>query len=171
MSLARKVGTFAGWTVIGAVAGVLALITLPRIAGYVPYTVLTGSMSPAIAPGDIVIDERLPARHLRAGDIVTFADPERRGRMITHRVRRIDVRGSEVAVVTRGDANTVDERWRTRAAGHVGRVVARVPYAGFLTSWIRSPHGRLLLLVVPAVLLAVLELHATWRPARKELVA
>jgi len=171
MKALRLTGTFAVWAVAGLLFGLLAITTAPRVFGWVPYTVLTGSMQPAIAPGDVVVDQPVKPRDLRPGDVVTFPDPANKQRMITHRVRRADVTGDMVRVITRGDANNLDERWSAPADGRVGRVQARVPYVGHALQRIHSPFGRLLLLVVPALLLAVLELRAVWRPAEEALPA
>ena len=165
MKALRFTTNFVVWAIVGLLAGLLAITTLPRVVGYVPYTVLTGSMQPTIAPGDVVVDRPVQPRELRAGDVVTFPDPANKDRMITHRVRRVDAAGDSVRVITRGDANNQDERWTVPAGGRVGRVAARVPMVGHVLQRVHTPFGRMLLLVVPALLLAALELRAVWRPA------
>ena len=171
MKALRFTSSFAVWMVAGLLLGLLAITTVPRVVGYVPYTVLTGSMQPSIAPGDVVIDKPVQPSELRVGDVVTFPDPANKERLITHRVRRVDNRAGTVRVVTRGDANNQDERWAAPADGRVGRVAARVPMVGHVLQRIHSPLGRMLLLVVPALLLAALELRAVWRPAEEAVPA
>lgn len=129
-------------------------------------TVLSGSMEPAIAAGDLVIERAAPARDLAVGDIVTFAAPDRPGVTITHRVKGLVARGGQVEVITRGDANTGSERWTIAADGRVGLVVARAPGAGRAIAWTRSPPGRLLTLGLPIAALCGWALIALWRPAR-----
>jgi signal peptidase I len=171
MKALRITSTFALWTVLGLLFGLLAITTVPRVVGWVPYTVLTGSMQPSIAPGDVVLDKPVQPQKLRAGDVVTFPDPANKKRMITHRVRRVDATAQTVRVITRGDANNQDERWSAPADGRVGRVEARVPMVGHVLQRIHSPFGRMLLLVVPALLLAIVELRAVWRPAEEAVPA
>jgi len=171
MKALRITATFALYAAAGLLVGLLAITTVPRVVGWVPYTVLTGSMQPSIAPGDVVVDRPVNPRDLRPGDVVTFPDPANKGRLITHRVRRVDAQGDLVRVITRGDANKQDERWSPPADGRVGRVEARVPLVGHALQRIHSPGGRILLLVIPAFLLAVLELRAVWRPAEEALPA
>src|SRR5205085_788492 len=69
-----------------------------------------------------------------------------------------------VSVVTKGDANTGVERWKVSADGTLGRVEYHVWHLGYLLYWMRGPLGRILLVVLPALLLGVYELIRIWRP-------
>jgi hypothetical protein len=51
------------------------------------------------------------------GQVVTFSDPSRAKKLITHRVRSVNVVDGTARFVTRGDANTGVERWSLSAAG------------------------------------------------------
>jgi signal peptidase len=150
--------TFAAWVLIGATAAVLALVTVPRALGMTPLTILSGSMQPEYAVGDVVVDERISPLEARTGDVVTFHDPSRGGDLVTHRVVRRVVNGSFVSFVTQGDANTGSERWSVPVGGSIGRVSLHVPLVGRAMMAARSPEGRMALIVFPAVLLVVVEL-------------
>ena len=67
-------------------------------------------------------------------------------------------------VVTRGDANSGSERWSVGARGRVGRVAYRIPKLGYVTVAAGTPLGRILFVVVPALLLGVSEIRRVWRP-------
>ena len=51
--------------------------------------VRSGSMSPAIETGDVVVTEPLSPLSARVGDIVTFRDPEGGGKLFSHRVQAV----------------------------------------------------------------------------------
>ena len=159
MRLAR---TFILWAVLGAVAVTCLAVTAPYVAGGRSYTVMSGSMEPRIHTGDVVADERVRADRIAVGDIVTFPDPQTRGRLITHRVRSVRVHGERVSVVTKGDANTATEHWSIAASGDLGRVRYRVPKVGYALAFTRRPGGRMVLVVIPALALALLELTRIW---------
>jgi signal peptidase I len=152
----------------GLVALALALaIAGPLLLGDRPYTVLTGSMEPAIGAGDVVVAERIAPLEARTGDIVMFRDPADQRRTITHRVVRIRHAGSHVWFLTRGDANDHSERWRVTADGELGRVLYAVPWVGHgavLASWI----GPATLLTLAVLMLVVNELWQIWRPPEVE---
>lgn len=159
----------AGGVVWGAAAVAVALalaIALPLAFGARPYTILTGSMEPAISAGDVVIDERISPLSARVGDVVTFRDPEDQSRQITHRVEKIRRESSHLWFITRGDANNAPERWRIAAGGQLGRVVYVVPWVGHVAVLAKTRLGFMLLVMVPAVLLAIDELFRTWRPRK-----
>lgn len=163
-TIARQVARGCGWAAL-AVALLLTLaIALPLAFGARPHTVLTGSMEPAIAAGDVVIDERIAPTAARVGDVVTFRDPEDQSRLITHRVRSIRRAGSHLWFVTQGDANNTTEHWRIAAAGELGRVAYTVPWVGHVAVITRTPLGLALLLIVPLALLGIDELVRIWRP-------
>lgn len=149
-----------------AVSASLALaLVAPLAVGWCTFTVLSGSMEPTIAVGDAVVVKPIPAARAGVGDIITFADPGRPGRLLTHRVTGVRPQGPTLAFVTRGDANTGVERWSIDRRGSLGRVAYRVPKAGYLLAATRTREGRLGLLVVPALLLGVLTVIRIWMPA------
>jgi signal peptidase I len=165
--MARQIARGLGWAGLGVAALLVAAIALPLAFGARPQTVLTGSMEPAIAPGDVVIDERIEPTEARVGDVVTFRDPADQGKLITHRVQRIRRAGSHLWFITQGDANNTTERWRIAADGELGRVVYTVPWVGHAAVITHTPLGLLALLIVPLLLLALDELLRIWRPPRE----
>ena len=160
----------AAWLLAGLCTGVVLALLVPLAFGWRPFTVLSGSMEPAISTGDVVVDERIKPKDLRVGDVVTFRDPEESSRLITHRVIGARVTGDKITVDTKGDANNQPERWTVPLEGEVGRVAYRLPALGYALSWTRKA-GPLVLIVIPALLLALFELVRIWRPEPKEEVS
>ena len=156
-----------GYGALGLALGIVAAIALPFAIGQRPYTVLSGSMEPAIGTGDIVVVERISPRQARVGDVVTFSDPHRSGRLITHRVRSSRRDGRRIDFVTKGDANNTVERWRIPADGVISRARYRVPELGRLALLTRTPGGLVLLVLVPLLLLGAHELARIWRPQQE----
>jgi signal peptidase len=137
-------------------------------AGYRGYTVMSGSMEPMIATGDLVVNQPIGPLDARVGDVVTFLDPGGSGRLITHRVQSIEVTPQLVDVVTKGDANTAVERWSVVREGRLGRVVLDVPRVGYALALLRSRVGQVGLVVVPALLLMFLALMKIWQAPPRE---
>ena len=156
-----------GYMALGLVLGIVAAIALPFAIGQRPYTVLSGSMEPAIGTGDIVVVQRIPPSEARVGDVVTFSDPGSSGRLITHRVRSSRRRGRQLDFVTKGDANNTVERWRVPARGVISRVRYRVPEVGRLALLTRTRGGLVVFVLVPLLLLAVHEVVRIWRPQKE----
>ena len=156
-----------GYAGVGLALGVVAAVALPFAFGQRPYTVLSGSMEPAIGTGDVVVVERISPWQARVGDVVTFSDPHRTGRLITHRVRSSRRRGRRIDFVTKGDANNTVERWRIPTDGVISRVRYRVPAVGRLALLTRSRGGLVLLVLVPLLLLAIHEIARIWRPEKE----
>ncbi len=155
--------TFLEALVAGALAGLVLLVMVPVAIGWRPYTVLTGSMRPNIQPGDVVMDRPIRGSEVHVGDVVTFSDPSRRGKLVTHRVRSI-AHGPQITTVeTRGDANNTSERWTVQTKDRVGLVVFVIPKVGHVATLVRNPLGILLLVVLPVLGLGGLALRSIWR--------
>jgi signal peptidase len=156
-------GTFLLWALAG-VAGALALTLLVPLAFHGrPLTVMSGSMQPTIMTGDVVIAMPIAPLDARPGDIVSFNDPGRGGKLVTHRVRSMRQVGSKVSFVTRGDANTGVEKWRVNADHKISRTVLRVPKLGRALVFARTRTGLLTLVLVPLLLLGTLEIASIWK--------
>ena len=160
MAVVRLIRITFAWAALGVLVGLVAAVAVSQLGDYRTLNMLTGSMSPAIKPGDVVIDDVVAPRELRAGDVVTFPDSRRRGRLVTHRVRSVAVANERAYVVTQGDANNASERWSAPADGELGRVAYTIPKVAYLRQWLGARAARvgavlLLLLAGAAVLIEV----------------
>jgi signal peptidase I len=156
--------TLLAWATLGGGAALGVAVAGPIALGWRPLVVLSGSMTPALHTGDEIVVKPVAPVALRVGDVVTFDDASRGHVLVTHRVRDVRVVGPTVHVVTRGDANDGVELWSVAAGGRVGRVAYRVPKLGYVTVAAGTPLGRILLVVVPAILLGASEIRRVWRP-------
>lgn len=165
---ARLAARTSGCLLLGIAAGLVVALLWSVPFGGRALSVLSGSMSPAIETGDVVVTRGVSPLDVRLGDVITFRDPANADRLITHRVKQIRISSDEARLVTKGDANNTSERWSIPADGTVGLVTYRLPRLGYLLVWLGHPFAKLLLLVVPALLLGAYELRRLWAGDRKE---
>lgn len=132
--------------------------------GWKPMVVTTGSMQPAINPGDIVLSAP-PEDDVRldAGTVITFEDPVRPGALITHRIDTVNPDGS---YTTRGDANSSADSHEvtTEELTGVGRLL--VPAVGLPRLWM--DEGRLVIVIGWTVATALAVWGALHRPRRTD---
>ncbi|WGL50407.1 signal peptidase I [Nocardioides sp. BP30] len=111
---ARWIGQVVAWTVILFAAAVLAVaVVIPRLGGATPYTILTGSMTPGMPPGTLVVARPVDPATLAVGDVITYQLTSGDPTVVTHRIVALSVAkdGSRL-FRTQGDANDVpDEKW------------------------------------------------------------
>jgi signal peptidase len=160
----RRVLMLACWSMLGFAGVIVLAVTLPNAFGLRDLTVLSGSMEPTISTGDVVVERQISPLDARLGDVVSFKDPEDASILITHRVQSMVVHDGVVSFVTKGDANTGVERWKVSSDGTIGKVEYHVWRLGYFLSWVRGPLGRVVLVVVPALILGAYELVRIWRP-------
>ena len=141
----------------------LAVLLVGSLAGFRPLVEHSGSMSPAIEPGDLLVTRLAPATSIHPGAIVSFNDPALRGRLITHRVIEVEVSRGRVRFITRGDANAVPERWSVAPSATVSVLRARIPWVGGATAWMAEGLDRTLALSLLAFVLSVCLLRRIWR--------
>ena len=135
-----------GFVVLGLVvafAGVIAFVTLSP--DYEAQVVRSESMEPTLNMGDVVIIGPVKGQ-LKPGTIVSY---ERNDDLIIHRVIEVDGRYLQ----TKGDAVEDPDPWEVSLADVRGVFVFKVPYLGFLTSFVRTSVGWGVLVILPAVLL------------------
>ena len=134
-----------------AAGGVVA--ALAHHQGYRAFVVRTGSMTPDLPPGDLLIDAP-PAGPFVRGDIITFKVRAAPGMepVVTHRV--YGVNGDKIK--TKGDANITPDPGTRTDADVVGEVIGQVPHAGYLLVFLRQPGGLL------GVLTSLVALMISW---------
>jgi signal peptidase I len=147
-----------------ACVALLGLGLLPRTGLYRPVTVLSGSMKPTFAPGDMVIVTPEPLRDLRVGQIISYRIPVGDRHVQSHRVIKILRRGAQPLVKTKGDANNTADPWTAELHGKtIWRVRGVLPKLGWAVFWLRSPLMHSLTVLLAPLLLALLGVLQIWR--------
>lgn len=156
----------------GLVAAALLVAVLPFVTFVVPqlagadhsFVVLSSSMAPAMAAGDVVFVSDVPVGSVEQGDVIAFetadsaAAPGSTGR-ITHRVVDVESREGEVYFHTKGDANEAPDATPVPADRLIGQVSLVVPALGHVVLFAQQRVGLLLMVVAPSLLLVVLEVR------------
>jgi signal peptidase I len=136
---------------------------MPGIGKWRVLSVLTGSMEPTIAAGDMVIVAQYRGEQPLVGEIITFWQDQARSSVITHRVmERLD----NGFVLTKGDANQETDGGWTDPERIVGKVVATIPYAARLQNLLRHPA-----VLVAMIIVLLGSSYRTWRKEAKESVS
>ncbi|MFF5232168.1 signal peptidase I [Dactylosporangium sp. NPDC000521] len=137
--------------VLGFVFSMLAVTLVPMVLGWSSSVVLSGSMQPAIAPGDVVICAPAEPGRLTPGHVVRFRDPARDGRHLMHRI--VEVRPDRT-LVTKGDDNPAADSTVVPAGDVTGVARLRVPWVGLPALWWRDgQYGRVATLATALALL------------------
>jgi len=145
------------------VLGLLAITVGPRFLPYQALVVRSGSMSPTIPTGSVVFYHRVAASQVKVGDVIVFARPGNASERVTHRVVRIEKGATGRYFVTKGDANGAVDDWQIPAVGEGWVASFHVPVIGYVLYDLQSTTGRLLLLLIPALLLAGITIYEIWR--------
>jgi signal peptidase len=147
-------------------AGLLlgAVMVLPALAGFERYVIVSGSMTGSYDRGSVVFAEVVPVGALKAGDVITFRPPGG-DHLITHRIVSVAT-GKDGALVfrTKGDANTAVDPWTfSLPSPEQARVRAGLPYVGYVISALSDRRVRMLVIGLPAALIALTSLASLWR--------
>lgn len=160
-------GRIVGWLLLVVaglvVLGLLAVTVGPRFLPYQALIVRSGSMSPTIPTGSIVFYRKTAAAAVKVGDVIVFAKPGDPNEKVTHRVVQIKTGATGRYFITKGDANGTPDDWRVPAAGTGWVSSFHVARAGYALVYLRSSFGRLLLLILPAILLGAITLYEIWQ--------
>lgn len=139
----------------------------PTLFGHQMYFIRTGSMSPYLEPGDVIISKKYDGGELFAGndgDVVTYyGNVNGNVEMITHRVIEID--GEKI--VTKGDFNnTVDSPITKNDIEAV--MVYKTVVIDKIYMIISSTWGFWLLIFTPIALLIVSEIVSLVKELKRE---
>jgi signal peptidase len=118
-------------------------------------SVESGSMSPAIHKGDAIVVQPVNPRTLVSGDVISYRSPADQSVIITHRI--IKVEPNWRLLVTQGD-NAPRADKPVSMDNVIGKVNARVAYAGYALDFLRTPLGLAICVYVPAAIVVGLEL-------------
>ena len=113
-----------------------------NLFGYSLFEVATGSMSPTIEVGDVVITKL--TKEVNANDIIVYMDGKN---IITHRL--IEKNGNKI--ITRGDANNSEDK-PIEEKMIIGEVVKIIPQLGTWQQILSSPEILVLIIILILIL-------------------
>lgn len=111
--------------------------------------VQSGSMSPAINTGDLVIVKT--NQKYKKNDIITFLSNKKVN--VTHRIVKIEDKN----ITTKGDANQVNDQETINLNQVLGKVFFTLPYFGYLIIFVKTIPGLIILIVIPSTIIVYQE--------------
>jgi len=151
--------------IVWLIATVVGLLLLPRIAGWRFDTVLSASMEPALKMGSVVAIKPEGIEVVEVGDIIAFNVGEL---TVTHRAIDIKSYEGDISIITKGDAVEDPDMRVVTDDNLVGRVVFSVPYFGYLSAFMRTRLGIIVIIVIPASIVFGLEARNMWRIIKRK---
>lgn len=168
----------ARWTVNTVVVLIIAFCIAwiaPSVFGFSRYVITGGSMTGSISKGSIAFEKPVAVEDLRVGDVITYLPPPSSGvsTLVTHRIAKIEpAAGGGTLFTTKGDANQGADPWHFELLDETQPVVQfSVPHAGWFFIALADRNTRLLVIGLPALLIALValgQLVAAVRGSRRE---
>jgi signal peptidase I len=142
------------WLCSLAAAATLLVPTIPALLGYRTMVVMSGSMGPEIRAGDALVIRGGSPGDVAVGDVITF-QPFGNHQLKTHRVVAIEHVHGHLFFQTKGDANPAPDPDLADSDALIGTSRMHLPAVGRLLLLATSPLDRLIVLGLPALLLAM----------------
>lgn len=144
----------------------LLVIYIPKVLGYKTFYITSGSMSPTINQGSIVLEKPIDFEKVTEGDVLTFRNTEST-EFFTHRVIGIDK--ANKMFITKGDANEEQDPAETSYYFAEGKVDFAVPYVGYAAEFLNSAVGKIIIGCVYIAWIAIeIEIFVMKRKASRE---
>jgi len=160
----KKTKKISYWLIFTFLLMVLIFVLIPLLPienNYSLKMVLSGSMSPAIKTGSIIMVK--PALNYQVGDVVTYQYGRRARDLTTHRI--IEQQGNEF--ITKGDNNNAADINPIKKEQILGKVFLTIPYAGYVANFARSKFGLIMLILIPALLIIWSEVCKIFQEVKK----
>lgn len=116
-------------------------LTVPKAMGYQLYTVVSGSMEPAIPTGSLVYIRYVEPKEITEGDVIAFYGSDADGSIITHRV--VSNSTAMGQFITKGDANEENDMNPVNYNQYMGKLVRSIPKVGGIVQTITAGSGKI----------------------------
>ena len=131
----RKKSDHASWTAV-AIFGLIVVFFSFGYLGVKPTVVYSGSMSPTLQVGDIVIIDKVEPEEIKEGDIIQYLSYDN-VTIIVHRVVEIQ-QGEKTFYITKGDANDKPDSDLIAENRILGKSIFTIPKIGLIQIFIRN---------------------------------
>lgn len=153
------------WTSTIFLVLAIALVAVPRLFGVDFRAIITGSMTPEIPVGSLVVIVPAKAGDIKVGDDISFVTAGEK--VVTHRVVKIDREKNEFT--TWGIANDpAATDAPSKYENILGVVRLHIPVLGRVFSWFAPLSGKILAATVIAAVYVLSMIIGLWARNKKE---
>ena len=170
-SLPKLLGRLVSAALVAAAVLLAAVMIVPAAMGMQRYVITGWSMTGTYDRGSVVFDRAVPTAQLKVGDVITYVPPRGAGPegRVTHRIFAIRRIQGQRIFRTKGDNNARVDPWIfTLRAKSQPVVKAHVPYLGFAFMALAIRQLRMLIVGLPALLIAIGVIASLWKDAGEE---
>ena len=136
----------------------LSFLVASHLLGWQIKPVLSDGMSPAFKAGDVAVIESVEPEAIAVGDIMVYYSPLD-GQRTAHRVIGIRETEEDLFFRTKGDSNEAQDPYVVPAENITGRAKFHIPWAGYMTYFVSTPLGIVLLLGLPGLIITATEVN------------
>ena len=139
------------------------------VFGHPVMTIISGSMTPTIPVGDIVVDAPVTAAqasHFHVGQIISFRAAPGSPEIVTHRIVAVRVQDGAVSYITKGDANNSADSTPRPASDVIGLYSFSIPRGGYVIVAMHTP--RVIGMLLTSALLWIVAGLLFWVATRME---
>ncbi len=134
-----------GWAMLTAIVCIMLALYLAPVFHLHQYRIVSPSMEPTVSEGSLVyVKEKAPGL-MEEGTIIAF---ERNGIPVIHRV--VNNLREQKLLITKGDANSINDPDPVDYRNVVGEVILVIPYLGTLSGFLSSAGGKIVFLEILA---------------------
>lgn len=123
-----------GWIAV-AMISVLAIWGSTGMLGFRPSIISSGSMTPTLQVGDVIITVEASPNDIKIGDIIQYSGENE---IIAHRVVDIQQEGGTQYFITKGDDNNAPDPEPVSPSQVIGKLVFTIPKLGWVSIAIKT---------------------------------
>lgn len=138
---------------------------VPDFMGHKPFIVLSGSMEPVFAAGDLVLVKEVPHDSLKEGDIIAFREGNA---VVTHRILTITETDGARGYVTKGDNNNVEDSIAVTDEMIEGVYLLKIDGLGNAGMFMQTPLGMIVFIALPLILFILYDIFRRRHYERRE---
>jgi signal peptidase len=137
----KKIASTISTTILIILIAAAMFVAVPKMFGMKMYTILSGSMEPALSAGDLIYVAPTDPEKIEKGDVISFVLNDNLV-VATHRVVDVDREGQRFT--TQGDANDQKDASPVLYGNVIGVQKFAIPKIGFLFGYINTTTGRII---------------------------
>ena len=168
-SLIKKIWNGVSVALVVVMVLFAVLLAGARLVGLQVFTIISGSMEPNYHLGAIIYVQDVQPETLKEGDVITYMLNQ--NTVTTHRIVAVEPDGEDPTVLrfrTKGDANSIEDPTPVHENNVVGKVVASIPYLGYVSDYVQHPPGTYIVFGAVAILILAVFLPDLLKPEKKE---